>query len=30
MIPEIGGAFAMIFGDDEKGWGAPVHDAGKL
>ena len=30
MLPELGGAFAEIFGDSEKGWGVPVKDAGKL
>ncbi|KAI0730797.1 Ribokinase-like protein [Earliella scabrosa] len=30
MLPELGGAFAEIFGDGEKGWGAPVKDAGRL
>ena len=29
MIPEIGGAFAEIFGEGEKGWGAPISE-GKL
>ena len=26
MLPEIGGAFAEIFGEGEKGWGVPVRD----
>ena len=26
MLSEIGGAFAEIFGEGEKGWGAPVGD----
>ncbi|KAI0642208.1 Ribokinase-like protein [Trametes meyenii] len=29
IIPEIGGAFAEIFGEGEKGWGAPITE-GKL
>lgn len=29
MIPEIGGAFAEVFGEGEKGWGASTS-GGKL